>query len=550
MIGVLSKETETQAVREFFELFKTPWEFYVPHHAYDIVLVTREEIPVDVHGRKVAIYNSRGTTLDEKYGVVVRSQQRSGWLEWDGGEFPVYGEVSDFQSIGRPFIQRKGRPEMVGLDVGKPPRQYVRIGYDLFQEVGFLLTRGQPSENAHIPTLDIHTSILRSVMLSAGIPFVEIPPVPAGYDFMACLTHDVDFTGIREHKFDHTMWGFVFRAIVGSFRDSLRGRLPWSRCAQNWKAVFSLPFVYLGWREDFWLEFDRYLMIEKGLSATYFFLPFKDYPGTLGSDPAPKIRAAKYDVREIKDELHKLVEHECEVGLHGIDSWQDSEKARIESARIRELTGQTKIGVRMHWLYFSEASPKILEQAGFTYDSTFGYNDALGFRGGTTQAFSPLGAEDFLELPLNIQDTAMFYPNRMNLSEAKAMDCCKLLIEHMATFGGALTINWHTRSLSPERLWGDFYLQLVKEIQEKRVWFATAEKIVAWFQRRRALRFNQVEFREDGLHLKMAGPSVNGQPPFLIRVHNPQSRSCAHPNPSGLYSDTPWKGETELKIAS
>ena len=44
----------------------------------------------------------------------------------------------------------------------------------------------------------------------------------------------------------------------------------------------------------------------------------------------------------------------------------------------------------------------------------------------------------------------------------------------MSSSGGALTVNWHTRSLSPERLWGDFYKELLAEIQTHRVWFGTA----------------------------------------------------------------------------
>jgi hypothetical protein len=31
MIGVISKDHEREAVREFFQLFKTPWEFCAPH---------------------------------------------------------------------------------------------------------------------------------------------------------------------------------------------------------------------------------------------------------------------------------------------------------------------------------------------------------------------------------------------------------------------------------------------------------------------------------------------------------------------------------------
>src|SRR5206468_10163146 len=58
----------------------------------------------------------------------------------------------------------------------------LRVGYDLFGEVRFLLSTGQPPSNALIPTLDIHISMLRTWILEAGIPVVEIPPVPAGFE--------------------------------------------------------------------------------------------------------------------------------------------------------------------------------------------------------------------------------------------------------------------------------------------------------------------------------------------------------------------------------
>ena len=91
-----------------------------------------------------------------------------------------------------------------------------RIGYDLFSEVRTLLTLGQPPANAGIPTLEVHIAFLRDLITGRGISLVEIPPVPEGFQFVACLTHDVDHPSIRQHKLDHTMVGFLLRAIFGS----------------------------------------------------------------------------------------------------------------------------------------------------------------------------------------------------------------------------------------------------------------------------------------------------------------------------------------------
>jgi hypothetical protein len=549
VIGVVSKNGEDDAVREFFQLFKTPWEPYLRDRNYEVVLVTSEDVPANPNARLLLIYNSKSTTLDDQIGVSKRSAGQSDWLQWDAFALPIYGEAAALGGVGRPFIQRRGGADSVGLEVNGSVPQTARVGYNLFEEVAYLLSQGQPAANAHIPTLDIHISLLRSLMVSSGVPFVEVPPVPRDCDFMVCLSHDVDFTGIREHKFDMTIWGFLYRATVGSLFDVIRQKSTVSRLLQNWKAAFALPCVYLDLAQDFWLEFDRYLEIERGLHPTYFFIPFKNSPGMLKTGPAPPQRGAKYDVRDSKDNIRKLLDQGCEVSLHGIDAWRDSQKAEIEANHIRELTGQATIGVRMHWLYFDENSPETLDRAGFPYDSTFGYNDALGFRAGTTQPFLPPGAAHMLELPMNIQDTAMFYPSRMNLSEPTALDSCRQLLKITKEFGGVVTVNWHTRSLSPERLWGDFYKTLLREMHGYRVWFGTAQEIVTWFRNRRTLSFEQVEFGQEGLRLKITGPPPDEQHPFLVRVYPGGSRSPLDSSSSVRkpgYSDMLWNGEAGL----
>lgn len=549
MIGVLSKNSETRAVQEFFQLFKTPWEFYVPGRSYDLVIATRDEIPEIVNTSALVIYHSQPIRFDDQIGVLAESQRRGDWVEWNGVEFPIYGDLATLQSVGRPLVKRKTFDVVGSIDVASE-RSTVRFGFDLFYEVAYLLSQGQPAENAGFLTLDTHISLLRAMMVSLAVPFVEVPPVPAGYDFMACLTHDVDFVGIRDHRFDRTMWGFLYRSTLGSLLKALAGKLSWSKCMRNWAAALSLPLVHLGLRDDFWLEFDRYMEIERQLGSTFFFLPSKNVPGTLEIGSAPKSRAAKYDVAGITEQVAKLVQKGCEVGLHGIDAWQNLECAQSERSRIGEITGKSEFGTRMHWLYWKESSPEILEEAGFTYDSTFGYNQAIGFRAGTTQPFCPLGAESLLELPLNIQDSAMFYSDRMALSEKEALNACRELLQSMSSSGGALTVNWHTRSLSPERLWGDFYVKLLEEIRTCRVRFGTAREIVGWFRERRALRFDSVRFEENGVCVALRGPAGRLETPFTVRVHHPKfvSDGSALGSHMPAHKDIQWSGEGVLAI--
>ena len=212
------------------------------------------------------------------------------------------------------------------------------LGFDLFFEVQWLLTAGQPPEFASIPTLDIHIWNLRSWISSRVSRLAEIPPAPYGSNFFVCLTHDVDFVGIRRHLFDHTSLGFIYRAALGSFVRFLQGRLSFSNVIRNWTAVLKLPFVYLGLLRDFWLQFSRYSQIEEGMGATYFFVPFKNRSGDSAPlTDCPKIRAVKYDLSDIEERHKKLTEQGFEIGVHGIDSWLDSKKGKSELEKVLKL---------------------------------------------------------------------------------------------------------------------------------------------------------------------------------------------------------------------
>src|SRR4051812_43803786 len=148
-----------------------------------------------------------------------------------------------------------------GVD-GTSIRRVVRFDYDLFDEVRSLLVNGQPVERAPVPALDLLIATVRDAILDAGVPLLELPPVPSGHGFAICLTHDIDFVGIRRHGLDHSTLGFLYRSTVGAVRDVLRRRLSMARLLKMWRAAASLPFVLLGWAEDFWEPFAWYLRVE------------------------------------------------------------------------------------------------------------------------------------------------------------------------------------------------------------------------------------------------------------------------------------------------
>ncbi|MGO9417048.1 MAG: hypothetical protein ACLP2U_05085 [Syntrophobacteraceae bacterium] len=539
MIGIISRHSQKPWVEEFFELFKTPWEFYDPSKEYDVLIVTSSS--ANIPSAKLTIIYSQLPQSDIVYNSF--SALNGSRLVGNGHVvFPIYRSCALFKADKNTLLKDKGQGLQVGMEYMDRGQRVLLIGYDLFDEIEFLLSVGQPCEFSGIPTVEIHISLLRQWILESGIPFIEIPPVPYGYGFIACLTHDVDFIGIKDHLLDRSLFGFIYRSLVPVYSKGLNFNSALPRLIKNLKAVVSLPAVSLGFARDFWFDIDRYMQMEEGIPATYFFIPFKNQPGhSIGIDP-PGCRAAKYDIVNHKEIVRTLTENGNEIGLHGIDAWHHPQKGMEERVVIERTSGSDCSGVRMHWLYFSPDSPSVLEEAGLKYDSSLGYNETIGFRSGTTQVFRLPGSNLF-ELPLNIMDTALFTEKRLALSEDVASQLCECLIKDVSTYGGVLTINWHTRSLSPERNWDEFYGGLLQTIKKWKPWFASGQQAVNWHVKRRETTFGSVKPKANKLTVQLApGTGETASPPLTLRTFFParQSATGSTENHGAWYSiDSP-----------
>jgi hypothetical protein len=517
MLGVAIKPDEIETAREFFELFKTPWELVVPGRTYRALLSTIGR-PDNVRTELLIAFGRDPLGIDRAAGVGVALDVSLQLAEWAGSSFPLYMGALRFDG-GGPCAFRCGataldyRSTIDGVDCW-------RIGYDLFQEVQYLLSEGQPPAQALTPTLDIHSAVLRHLLLEAGVSFIEIPPHPLGRNFICCLTHDIDFFGIRRHIFDRTLAGFILRGSLGTLVDLLRGRRPLREALRNWTAVLSLPLVFLGALPDFWRPLEDYERADGARPSTFFVVPFRDRAGVAPDGGAEPARAVRYQASDVASQLQAAAARGRELAVHGIDAWRDEDSGRAEMAQVAPLGGRAAAGVRMHWLYFASDSPGRIEAAGFDYDSTCGYNDAVGYRAGTSQVFSLPGSERLMELPIAIMDTALFYPGRLGLARDEALERCRTIVAHARRAGGTVVVNWHDRSLAPERFWGQAYDELLDELDDCSPWFATATDAVEWFRWRRSVTF---ACEPDGAISVRGGPLKPGLPGASIAVHRPAS---------------------------
>ena len=171
-----------EAVAEFFELFKTPWEPLVPGKRYDVV-VTADGRTEPRDAALGIVFGRHEHGVDRRTGTTVQAWSGR-TLHCSGMVVPVYRGAATFD----------GRAEYETTLDGVRVR---RVGYDLFDEVAHLLSEGQPREQASVATLELHIALLRRWLREAEIRYLEVPPRPQSGEYFCCLTHDIDFVGFR-----------------------------------------------------------------------------------------------------------------------------------------------------------------------------------------------------------------------------------------------------------------------------------------------------------------------------------------------------------------
>ena len=90
MIGVVAIEAEHPAVVEFFELFKTPWEFHRPGTHYDVLLCSNSPVPEN-DARLLLLYGAQRQAFEERQSIKTRSALGRDFVFFHGERLPIYG---------------------------------------------------------------------------------------------------------------------------------------------------------------------------------------------------------------------------------------------------------------------------------------------------------------------------------------------------------------------------------------------------------------------------------------------------------------------------
>jgi peptidoglycan/xylan/chitin deacetylase (PgdA/CDA1 family) len=286
------------------------------------------------------------------------------------------------------------------------------------------------------------------------------PEYPEDRKFAVCMSHDIDFPPERPDRPEEKLIKVI---------NSIAAKDPKGVLNQ----VLQMPLR----RKRCW-NFDDIVALEERYDArsTFFFL---------AQDGTEEDHAYPLD-EEVAREIKHLCSNGWEVGLHGgPQAYLDIEQLRHEKGMLELVLGKEVSGYRGHYLKIRVPHTwRILEQAGFKYDTTLSYADCAGFRNGMCHPFPPFDLEGncelgIIEVPLIIMDVCLL--DVMRLDNEKAWDLAKYLLDEVRRYNGAISILWHNSNMFGDKL--KFYERMLNYCSENKAWLTTTENVVEHWKR-------------------------------------------------------------------
>jgi hypothetical protein len=280
-----------------------------------------------------------------------------------------------------------------------------------------------------------------------------------GARFAVALTHDVD-----------TPWKWTRLGLKGAAArakaDLAHGRV--RAGLRELRGLAGAPLHKASGTDPFW-SFDRILADERRLGSSSTFFLMADHAHELDG-PAGE----QYE--ELRPRLvETLLDGGAEVGLHGsYSAADDPERISAEKETLEQLAGSVR-GQRYHFLRLDpHRNLGQLEAAGFVYDSSLGFSDALGFRAGIAHPFHPWDFEReapraLVEVPLAAMDVTLSAERYLDLSANEADERLQALLDWAAENGGGFAVLWHSEQYDSALLpgWDRLYGRLIEEVQRR-----------------------------------------------------------------------------------
>jgi hypothetical protein len=339
---------------------------------------------------------------------------------------------------------------------------------DLVDELASVM-RGAPPIDSTTPSLEARiqrflAELEKSALEEDGY-FVRKARWPDAAPLAVCLTHDVDNIA---HPMEHVL-KTKDRFSKSDFEKATRGLL----------SLYD-NIELIGEKEG-----------AEGFRSSFYFL------------------SANYPLERVRAAARRLSARGWEIGLHGDFGTHDSEaemKRAVE--RLTQGVGIRPRGLREHYLRFDFGkSWRVMEGAGFDYDTTVGNSDELGFKMGLATPFHPPDPDwkpmRLLELPLSLMDTTLW--GYLKKSEEEGLDDVRRSIRMVAGVEGLFTLLWHQEAVRMRG--GRAYWKVLRGLgRRKGVFVGSGADVSSWW-RSREVTLNRS--KADGL-ITLGAPAPKG----------------------------------------
>jgi len=381
-------------------------------------------------------------------------------------------EIINTDTLPVLFLARQDRDEKNTPYVRfEPKTNTVETNIDIIASSFFMLTR---IEELVSPAADEHGRYPPRASIASRDGFLQRPIVneylellwfwlkkvePAlqrgRRSFKLVLTHDVDYIrrGTLKTRLKAVGAQLVKYRSPRGFLQAVGRNLIW---------LFTYP------RDPF--EFIRRTTREFGLKSHFFFI---------ANGKSTTYDRNRYDIgsEQVKGIVRRLEEDGHHIGLHcSYSSFLNPMQLMVEKKLLEELVHEEIRGCRSHYLRLRVPdSFALLEKLGFAFDSTLGYDEALGFRAGTCYPFKPFDVRqnrvlNLREYPLMTTDTTLTAPKLR--TERTVRDVTRLLIEQIGRvhfFSGSFVFLVHVDAFEEVDFpWRNVLVEVLRHCQNLR----------------------------------------------------------------------------------
>jgi len=324
----------------------------------------------------------------------------------------------------------------------------------------------------HRPIVNEYIELLWEWIQQLNPNLKRKPLWPGEKEFAVCVTHDIDY--VKKYKFNKVM-----RRL---------GRLIFIE--RKFKSTLDYFYDYLKVVSKFKKEpfdnFEDMLECEQKyeIMSSFYFMTDGDSP----FDSDYKINNVK-----VMNRIKMIQERGCEVGLHpSFNSYLNYNMLKSQKIKLDNVVKNNNYGCRQHYLRWKTPDTwRILEKAGFLYDSSMGFADHEGFRCGFCLPFKPYDVIEnrvinVWELPFAIMDGTLCEPNYRNLSFQQCQDLILEYIEKTKEIKGALVFIFHNTFFDRFIRWKDVFEEVIAHIGSQNVFCRSGREIIEWWEKRKS----------------------------------------------------------------